>query len=281
MYLSIDQAMRRFSVGILLSAVAAAVVAYFVVVVSRSSVVEQQNDLGFGSMFDRIADHYDIANRVMSLGLDRGWRVRMVGALELVSTDVALDLATGTADVALLEGRVSRRVLGVDPSEKMLAVGRKKIAAAKLDDSIRLEVGDATSLLALQNETFDKISMAFGIRNVPNLDAALSEMRRVAKDNATLVILEFAMPEDNILAPVARFFINHLVPRIGALLSGAKWTEYRHLQESIAKFPKPHDFANIMRHNKWDVSHIEFLAFGSVALYLAHPLLPPEDESLK
>lgn len=224
--------------------------------------------LGSGQMFDRIATRYDLTNRVLSLGLDVGWRKIMVDALSIQGTDRVLDLATGTADVAILEGRSGAIVLGVDPSERMLEVGREKVSEADLAQTVTLHVGDATSL-TFENETFDKISIAFGIRNIPRPELALAEMRRVSANGATLVVMEFCEPEDGLLAPVARFFIRHVVPRLGAFLSGAHWAEYRHLQESIAAFPAPPAFSRMIEAAGFRVESVKYLGVGSVALYTA------------
>ncbi|KAJ8604535.1 hypothetical protein CTAYLR_000969 [Chrysophaeum taylorii] len=253
--------------GVTAIAVIACIVATLVYY-DESPASESGDFLGSGSMFDRIATRYDLANRFMSLGLDRGWRRHMVEALDVTSRDRVLDLATGTADVAILEGRRGARVLGVDPSERMLEVGRTKVAAEGLD--VVLVAGDATRLDTLEDNSFDKVSIAFGIRNIPDVPAALSEMARIAAPNATLAILEFCEPEGGIfLAPIARLFIRHVVPRLGALLSGAHWAEYRHLQTSIAKFPAPPRFAELVADAGLEVVSISYLAFGSVALYVA------------
>uniref|UniRef100_A0A7S3JWZ7 2-methoxy-6-polyprenyl-1,4-benzoquinol methylase, mitochondrial n=1 Tax=Aureoumbra lagunensis TaxID=44058 RepID=A0A7S3JWZ7_9STRA len=233
----------------------------------------RDDDLGHGSMFDRIAGRYDRTNRVMSLGMDKGWRRVLVRALDLKANDNVLDLATGTADVAILEAHAGAgKVLGIDPSANMISIGREKLVHESVQDRVSLELGDATQLDTLTNKSFDKISIAFGIRNIPNIPQALIEMRRVAKPKAILAILEFCEPESGPLAPIARFFIRFIVPRIGALLSGAHWNEYRHLQASIAAFPSPSKFAHIINQAGFHVYEIRLLAFGSVALYLASPL---------
>lgn len=151
----------------------------------------------------------------------------------------------------------------------MLAIGRDKVKAASLDDRVVLELGDATDLKGLEDGSFDKISISFGIRNIPNLDAALREMRRVAAPGATLAVMEFCEPEKGLLAPVARLFIKHVVPRLGAVLSGARWDEYNHLQKSIAAFPPPTAFQAKIEHAGFAAQAPVFYACGSVALYLA------------
>ena len=250
-----------------LVAVAAAALAG--VYVSRLEEGEAAEDLGTGQMFNRIAKRYDLANKFMSLGMDQGWRRGMVGALALRASDRVLDLATGTADVAILEGATANKVVGVDPSENMLAIGRQKVSAAGLDGAVELRLGDATRLSELGDGTFDKISISFGIRNIPDVDGALREMRRVAAPGATLAVMEFCEPEEGLLAPVARAFIKHVVPRLGAVLSGARWDEYNHLQKSIAAFPPPAAFRAKVEGAGFSAAAPVFYAAGSVALYVA------------
>jgi len=228
----------------------------------------RSDDLGTGPMFDRIAAHYDRANDVMSLGLHHGWRDALAEALDCQATDHALDLATGTADVAILQGRRGATVLGIDPSANMLAIGRGKVAAAHLSDTVTLELGDATSL-SQNASTFDKVSISFGIRNIPDIDKALSEMRRVSKVGATLGVLEFALPQSGLLAPVARFFVGALVPVLGALLSGARFDEYAHLARSIAEFPPPEKFREQIAAAGFEAAAPQLYACGAVALYVA------------
>ena len=225
---------------------------------------------GSGEMFDRIAPRYDLLNRLLSLGVDQAWRRRAVGALGLPSHARALDLATGTADLAL---RIARRhphvrVVGLDPSAGMLAVGRDKVRAAGLGERISLQQGDAEAL-PFEQDAFDATSIAFGIRNVPDRERALSEMARVTRPGGRVVILELSEPRRGFLGPLARFHIRVLVPRLGALLSGAR--EYRYLQTSVAAFPPPERFATLMEGSGLEVLEVSPLTFGVACLYVARP----------
>lgn len=197
---------------------------------------------GSGAMFDRIAERYDLMNRLISLGTDRIWRRRAVGALNVEPGGRYLDLATGTADVALqiLAGEPETRVIGIDPSTEMLAVGRRKASEAGLDDRIELQEGVAEEL-PLGDGSVDGAIIAFGIRNVPDRDAGLAEMVRVVRRGGRVVILELSEPRRGLLAPFARLHVHWIVPRLGALLSGAP--EYAYLSRSIAAFPPPEEFA--------------------------------------
>lgn len=225
---------------------------------------------GSGAMFDRIAHRYDLLNRVISLGVDQRWRRRTVASLELTAGHRVLDLATGTGDLAMMIARLHPdvTVVGSDPSENMLAVGRVKVTEAGLAPRVNLEAGDAQSL-PYEDSSFDAVTMAFGIRNVPDRAKALREIARVVKPNGRVAILELSEPRGGVMGPLARFHVHQVVPRLGALLSGAK--EYRYLQRSIENFPPPEAFGEILRGNGHDVLAIEPMTFGTVCLYVSRP----------
>jgi len=226
--------------------------------------------VGSGAMFDKIARRYDLLNRLMSFGIDQRWRNKTVDALELKPGARVLDLATGTADLALkvLRRHPETTVVGVDPSVKMLEIGRQKVAAAGLAGKCELQVGDAQEL-PFPERSFDGLCMAFGIRNVPDRLRALREMARVVRPDGRIAILELSEPRGGILGPLARFQIRTVVPWVGSLLSGAK--EYRYLQQSIAAFPAPEAFADLMRQAGLEVLQVQPLTFGVCCLYVARP----------
>ncbi len=225
---------------------------------------------GSGAMFDMIAPRYDLLNRLMSFGVDQRWRNKTVDALQLQPGFRVLDLATGTADLALkvLQRHPGVKVVGVDPSEGMLKIGREKVAAKGLGEVCELQVGDAQEL-PFPDKSFDGLCMAFGIRNVPDRARALREMARVVRPDGRIAILELSEPRKGILGPLARFQIRTVVPFMGQLLSGAR--EYRYLQESIANFPPPEAFADLMRESGLEVLRVEPLTFGVCCLYVARP----------
>lgn len=200
---------------------------------------------GSGLMFDRIAERYDLLNRILSLGIDQRWRKKTVAALELRAGDRILDLATGTADLAIQIARTesSVRVVGLDPSERMMNIGRSKLAKSDLADRVELVAGDAQSL-PFERASFDGVCIAFGIRNVPDRLRALREMARVTRPGRRVAILELSEPKRGVLGPFARFHIKTLVPWVGALISGAH--EYRYLERSIAAFPPAAEFVALM-----------------------------------
>lgn len=281
-------------------------------------------NFGSGSMFDRIATRYDFINRALALNMDTAWRVEMVKAVTSngdlftrekessnASTSKILDLATGTADVAILLANAAReasaaatasrtQVLGVDPSQNMISVGRDKIRERNLEEIVTLDIGDARNLVGLRTNDFDAATMSFGIRNVPEKEKALCEIWRVMKKDgrSKLGILEFSEPgpDTGFLGSVARLFIRHIVPVMGAALSGAP-KEYLHLQNSIQEFPSPEKFKALMegincatsiestavsddgeetktverQTGAFRVEEVRQMNFGSVQLYLATP----------
>jgi demethylmenaquinone methyltransferase / 2-methoxy-6-polyprenyl-1,4-benzoquinol methylase len=225
---------------------------------------------GSGAMFDAIAGNYDLVNRIISLGVDQSWRRRAVRAMNLEGEARALDLATGTGDLAIMIARMAprARVVGLDPSPKMLAVGTKKVQGEDLAERVTLEVGDAQAIDA-PDASFDATSIAFGIRNVPDRPRALREMARVVRPGGRVVILELAEPTTPILGALARWHIHSVVPAIGAFLSGAR--EYRYLEKSIAAFPPREEFAAMMQGCGLDVLEAAPLTFGVASLYVATP----------
>ena len=221
-------------------------------------------------MFDGIAARYDLLNRIMSLGADQRWRRLSVLALRLPSTPTrVLDLATGTADLAIRVAQVhaGTTVVGIDPSGGMLEVARRKVAVAGLSQRIHLLRGAAESL-PLRDQIVDGVTMAFGIRNVADRRQGLAETSRVTRSSGRVVILELSEPQ-GALGLLARFHIRRLVPRLGAMLSGMR--EYRYLQESIAAFPRPVEFSELMRRAALHVQEIRALALGACHLYVARP----------
>jgi len=221
---------------------------------------------GSGAMFDQIAQRYDLLNRILSMGMDRGWRRALVAALEPADGEV-LDVATGTADVALAIAKhyPEASVVGLDPSKGMLDVGNKKVSSAGLEERVRLIEGDAQAM-PFNDDQFAASCIAFGIRNVPDRDLGLAEMVRCTRPGGPVVVLELGEPRHGLLAPFARLHVHHIVPRLGALLSGAK--EYRYLQKSVAAFPPADAFAQKME--AAGCSHVEVRPFlaGAAHLYI-------------
>ena len=228
-------------------------------------------NLGSGQMFDEIAGRYDLLNRVMSMGIDQSWRRKTVAAMALPAEARVLDLATGTGDLALMIARIhpDARVVGSDPSSRMLEVGADKVARSGLADRVQLQAGDAQAL-PYEDDSFDGCCIAFGIRNVPDRSAALAEMARVTKPGGRIAVLELGEPSVGWLSPIARFHVRKVIPKIGGMLSGSR--EYKYLQESIAAFPSADDFAKQMQACGLNVLDVKPLTFGACTLFVAEPI---------
>lgn len=222
---------------------------------------------GSGAMFDRIARRYDLLNRINSLGRDRAWRRKTIDRLALRRGDRLLDLATGTADL-LVEAQDATPGLhgvGLDPSAGMLELARDKLDRAGRP-ATELVLGDARSL-PFEDADFHAVTMAFGIRNVPERKMALAEIHRVLRPGGRVAILELSEPRYGWMGVPARLYIRTVVPLVGRLLSGAD--AYRYLSRSIEAFPSPDGFADEMRAAGFvDVSH-EAFTFGACVLFTA------------
>jgi demethylmenaquinone methyltransferase/2-methoxy-6-polyprenyl-1,4-benzoquinol methylase len=197
-------------------------------------------------MFDRIAPRYDLLNRVLSAGIDRRWRRRCVDELALDVPSQVLDVCTGTADLLIefLRRDEGHAGVGVDLSAEMLVRGLDKLDDAEMDERGWLASADAQHL-PFRSNVFDGVTVGFGIRNVADPRAALDEMRRVLRPGARLVILEFAMPR-GWLGSAYRFYFDRVLPRVGGLVSGDA-SAYRYLPDSVARFPAPREFMQMMQ----------------------------------
>jgi demethylmenaquinone methyltransferase/2-methoxy-6-polyprenyl-1,4-benzoquinol methylase len=198
------------------------------------------------AMFDRIAPRYDLLNRLLSAGIDRRWRRRCIEELALDVPSRVLDVCTGTADLLMefLRRDEGHQGVGVDLSAEMLFRGQDKLDDAEMDERGWLGSADAQHL-PFPDDMFDGVTVGFGIRNVADPRAALDEMRRVLRPGARLVILEFAMPR-GLLGSAYRFYFDRVLPRVGGFISGDD-SAYRYLPESVARFPAPREFMQMMQ----------------------------------
>lgn len=218
------------------------------------------------AMFDDIAPKYDLLNRVLSMGIDRGWRKRAVALLRADRPRRVLDVATGTADLAIEALSIGpEQVTGVDLSEEMLSVGRRKVERMGLGDRIVLRRGDAENL-PFEDASFDAALVAFGVRNFENLDKGLAEIRRVLRPGGALVVLEFSQPHAFPIKQAYGFYSRHILPRIGGAISKND-SAYRYLPESAAVFPSGHAFLERMRKVGYEQLAWKPLTFGIAALY--------------
>ncbi len=222
---------------------------------------------GSGQMFDQIAKRYDLLNRIISMGLDQGWRKQLIESMP--KTGEILDLATGTADVAISIAKLNPHVqiTGLDPSVGMLEVGIEKIKRLGLDSRITLLEGSALDM-PFETDRFDGVCVAFGIRNFADRLKGLKEMARITRKGGIVSILELSEPRENgILSPFVKFHVHHVVPFLGALLSGH--AEYRYLQKSVAAFPAPNVFGEMMKEAGLVDVEIFRMTFGVAHLYVA------------
>lgn len=218
------------------------------------------------NMFDSIAPRYDLLNRVLSAGIDKGWRRKAIDRLKEMRPQSILDIATGTGDLAIEATRIQpASITGVDISEQMLAVGRKKIHERHLGHLIQLEYGDSEKLQYHDN-SFDAVMVAFGVRNFEHLETGLKEMSRVLKPGGKAVILEFAQPEHFPVKQFYRAYSRYILPLVGQMLSKQR-AAYEYLPESVAAFPYGKSFTAILENCGFrSVTH-ESLTFGIAGLY--------------
>lgn len=219
-------------------------------------------------MFDRIAFRYDFLNRLLSFRRDVAWRKFLYKKLPPQSELKVLDLATGTADVLLSlakEGRKMRKGVGLDKSANMLALGHEKVSGAGLDGRISMLRGDATAM-GYRDDSFDAASMAFGIRNVPDVPAALREIHRVLKPGGRALILEFSLPRNGIIRAFYLFYFRNILTRIGAWVSGDQQA-YRYLNQTVEDFPYGDAFCDLMRDAGFEGVQAFPLTFGIATLY--------------
>lgn len=215
-------------------------------------------------MFDNIAHRYDFLNRFLSLGIDKGWRKNAIKMLSEHHPKKILDVATGTADFALATLPLNPdEVIGVDISEGMLDVGRKKIAEKGITN-VRLENGDSENL-RFEDASFDAVIVAFGVRNFENLEKGLAEINRVLKPGGVAMILEFSKPT-GLFGLLFTIYNKTLLPLWGKLFSGDN-AAYKYLPESVAAFPEGDEFKNIMRGLQYQEVKDRRLTFGVCSIY--------------
>ena len=215
-------------------------------------------------MFDNIAPKYDLLNHTLSMSIDRVWRRRVVGA----KPGRILDVATGTGDLAIAMARRIRdvQVLGVDLSEQMLAVARRKIEARGLDGRIVLDRGDAERL-AVADASVDVATVAFGVRNFGDLGAGLRELARTIKPGGKVVILEFSRPGNRAFRALYEFYSYKILPRIGGLVSRDK-RAYEYLPASVGEFPAPEEFMAMMARAGFRNCRARSQSFGIAQIYI-------------
>lgn len=220
-------------------------------------------------MFDKIAPKYDLLNRVLSLGVDIRWRKQAIAYLAASNPQKILDVATGTADVAILMAKILKpeQVIGIDIANQMLEIGRDKIAQQGLSEKISLETGDSENL-RFEDNSFDAITVAFGVRNFENLEKGLAEMFRVTRPGGRVVILEFSRPHVFPFKQLYNSYFKYVLPLIGRLTS-RDVRAYTYLFESVQVFPEGDDFKNILTKIGFQNPSCERLTLGICSIYSA------------
>ena len=219
-------------------------------------------------MFDNIAPKYDLLNHTLSVNIDRIWRRRVVNEVRRAKPRRILDVATGTGDLAIALARRIRdvQVMGVDLSEAMLAVARRKVEARGLDNRIVLERGDAEHL-DVADASVDAATVAFGVRNFGDLAAGLRELARTIKPGGKVVILEVSRPRNRVFRALYEFYSYKILPRIGGLVSRDK-RAYEYLPASVGEFPAPAVFLEMMEKAGFRNCRAKSQSFGIAQIYI-------------
>lgn len=221
-------------------------------------------------MFDSISRRYDFLNRFLSLGIDINWRKKTVDFLKKTDATSILDVATGTADLAISinKGIPNSQVTGIDISSGMIEVGRQKIYRRKLDSSINLIIGDGENL-PFDDNSFDAVTVAFGVRNFEDLEKGLSEMNRVIKPGGCIAILEFSKPEKTPFKQLYFFYFKYILPTLGRWVSRDA-SAYSYLPASVDAFPYGEKFMSKLSEFSFKNIKSQPLTFGVATLYIAY-----------
>jgi demethylmenaquinone methyltransferase / 2-methoxy-6-polyprenyl-1,4-benzoquinol methylase len=219
-------------------------------------------------MFDRIAPRYDLLNHLLSLNRDKFWRKRVGELLPARSGLDVLDLATGTGDQLLSLYRTDKvsRGVGMDLSEGMLEIGRRKIAELGLSEKLQLQTGDAGKI-PLGDSGYDVVTISFGIRNVLDVPTALGEMLRVLRPGGRALILEFSLPNNGLLRAGYLFYFRNILPILGGMISGDSCA-YRYLNKTVETFPYGEAFCRLMSEAGFTKVRAVPLTFGVATIYV-------------
>jgi demethylmenaquinone methyltransferase/2-methoxy-6-polyprenyl-1,4-benzoquinol methylase len=221
------------------------------------------------SMFDKIAPYYDFLNRLLTLRIDLIWRNKAIDKLKDLNTNKILDVATGTADLAISmsEKLNCEKVIGLDISPNMLSIGNKKIANKNLTNKVELILGDSEKL-PYENESFNVTTSSFGVRNFENLQQGLSEMHRVTVPNGHILVLEFSRPRVFPIKNLFNVYFKYVLPVIGKITSKDP-RAYQYLYESVQAFPDYDRFIEILHNVGYKNGKYYPLTFGICTIYIA------------
>ncbi len=219
-------------------------------------------------MFDDISHKYDFLNHFLSFGIDKAWRKKLTQLLAVRKPGKVLDVATGTADLAIAISVLKpQKIVGIDISEKMLEIGRRKLVDKGLSAFITLQQGDAEKI-PFSDNTFDAITVAFGVRNYENLERGLNDMRRVLRPGGAMLILEFSHPDGFPMKQLYGIYSRYCIPLIGRFVSGNS-KAYSYLPESVAAFPSGKKFLEILEKSGLKNTRQVSLSMGIASIYLA------------
>ncbi|MFH0812628.1 MAG: bifunctional demethylmenaquinone methyltransferase/2-methoxy-6-polyprenyl-1,4-benzoquinol methylase UbiE [Pseudomonadota bacterium] len=220
-------------------------------------------------MFETIAEGYDFQNRFLSLRVDTWWRKMMVKNMECPPHGMVLDVATGTAEIAIeiVKQRAGLRVVGGDFSPSMLKIGLRKVKKRGFDDKIQLFIGDARNL-PFRESQFDVLTIAFGIRNIKEREVTLKEFYSVLKPGGQLIIMEFGLPRTPIVGNLYQFYFNKILPKFGDIISRTGYA-YTYLSDSVHRFSAPEDFIRMVEEAGFQKVRIKKLTFGCALLFIA------------
>ena len=220
-----------------------------------------------GKMFDSIAGKYDFMNWFLSAGIDKSWRTKAIEELISDNPQHILDVATGTGDMAIRAAKIlnPQKIIGIDISEKMLEIGRKKVDTEGLTNIIALQSGDSETI-KFPNNTFDGVMVAFGVRNFENLQLGLTEILRVMKPGAKLVVLEFSKPKAGLIKPLYNWYMGKLAPAIAKMFNQNK-KAYQYLNESSIAFPDRQQFIDILKGVGCSDTFFKPLSLGICCIY--------------
>ena len=218
-------------------------------------------------MFNDIAFRYDFLNRFLSAGIDIRWRKKAIKQLLVIDPKTILDVATGTADVAIMASGILKptKITGIDISDGMLKIGREKIQKLGLQSRIELLNGDCETI-KFENDSFDAVTVAFGVRNFENLEKGLSEIKRVLKPGGKLVVLEFSKPKSAVVKTMYNLYMKIICPAVGKLFSKNR-SAYQYLDESINKFPEGKFFTAILENLGYRNTYSKPLSLGICSIY--------------
>ncbi len=220
------------------------------------------------TMFNDIAPKYDLLNHVLSMGIDILWRKKVRRLLATIQPKRILDIATGTGDLAIELAKLKpEEIIGADIAVDMLKIGENKVKAKKLDSIIKMEPGDSENL-RFEDNYFDAVTVAFGVRNYENLLKGLTEMNRVMRPGGLVAILEFSKPHGFPFRNIYNFYFKNILPGVGRMVSKND-EAYTYLPDSVQKFPENKDFMEVMKQAGYSNINQQRLTFGIATLYSA------------